>query len=202
MGWCIIANPRPWIQGSGYYPSADPFGRVFDAGYHPERQRMAGYPIMGPYLACLEGVQADQDFCRVAFHLENYYGKKQCCHYCPVIAYTSRYPKAGEPNDPRDLYTNFNEDRNRGTPNCEFASFFDPFFLLGYVCIDQNVFLFSWQIKCLRIVDLATFIAINGQSPLCKILGFTPDRSLVQQYVFSDYCVRSLDAQIFLSKLY
>ena len=133
---------------------------------------------MGPYVAVLEGVQADQDFCRVAFHLQNYYSKKQCCHYCGVIQWTSRYPAPGEPNDPSDLYTNFNEDQNRGNPSCK---------------IDSCVIVFSchfgleWTVQYLsvslhpRIVDLATFVAINGPSPLCNVVGFSPDSALIQE---------------------
>ena len=67
---------------------------------------------MPGFTAVLEGIQADQDFCRVLFNLQNYYGKKNCCHYCPVIQWTSR----GGQDNPNDLYTNFAADADRGTP--------------------------------------------------------------------------------------
>ena len=136
---------------------------------------------MGPYVAVLEGVQADQDFCRVAFHLQNYYSRKQCCHYCGVIQWTSRYPAPGEPNDPSDLYTNFSEDQNRGNPSCKIDNYAfhvsKPCFYLGL----------QWTIQYLsyslhpRIVDLATCVAINGPSPLCNVVGFSPDSDLIQE---------------------
>ena len=71
---------------------------------------------MPGYTAVLEAVQADQDFGRIVFGLQHYYGKKMCCHYCPVIQWTSRNPAPGEPNDPNDLYTNFATDASRKTP--------------------------------------------------------------------------------------
>lgn len=94
---------------------------------------------MGPYVAVLEGVQADQDFCRVAFHLQNYYSKKQCCHYCGVIQWTSRYPAPGEPNDPSDLYTNFNEDQNRGNPSCKIDSCVIVFSCHFWLGMDRSI---------------------------------------------------------------
>ena len=61
-------NPQPMLwhqqpcQGEGVYPDVDPFGRPFDRNYEPGRAALAGTRIMGPYVAVLEGVQADQDF--------------------------------------------------------------------------------------------------------------------------------------------
>lgn len=34
-----------------------------------------------------------------------------------------------------------------------------------------------------RIVDLPTFVAINGRSPLCDVIGFTPERDSVDQLI-------------------
>ena len=180
-------NPQPMLwhqqpcQGEGVYPDVDPFGRPFDRNYEPGRAALAGTRIMGPYVAVLEGVQADQDFCRVAFHLQNYYSKKQCCHYCGVIQWTSRYPAPGEPNDPSDLYTNFSEDQNRGNPSCKIDNYA---FHVSKACFHLGL---QWTIQYLsdslhpRIVDLATFVAINGPSPLCNVVGFSPDSDLIQE---------------------
>ena len=102
------------IQGDGRHPSHDPFGRPFDGSYYPELASVAGSEIMpGGWTAVLEGIQADQEYCKLLFNLTQYYGKKQCCHYCDVIAWTSREPNAGERNSPNDLYTNFALDDQR-----------------------------------------------------------------------------------------
>lgn len=69
---------------------------------------------MGDYKGCLEGVQADQDFCRVLFGLQHFYTRKQCCHYCGVIQWTSLNPAPGESNNPNDLYTNIRHEETRG----------------------------------------------------------------------------------------
>lgn len=59
-----------WIWGDGHHPSYDPFGRPFSAGYHPDLFKVAGTEIMPGYRAVLEGVQADQDFCKIIFGLQ------------------------------------------------------------------------------------------------------------------------------------
>lgn len=105
------------IWGDGHHPSHDPFGRPFSKEFHPSLFALAGSEIMPGYRAVLEAVQADQDFGRIVFALQHYYGKKHCCHYCPVIQWTSRNPHPGEPNDPNDLYTNFAADASRKTPS-------------------------------------------------------------------------------------
>lgn len=109
-----------WIWGDGHHPSYDPFGRPFSAGYHPDLFKVAGTEIMPGYRAVLEGVQADQDFCKIILGLQYYYGKKSCCHYCGpgVIQWTFRNPPHGEPNDPNDLYTNFARDESRKNLSC------------------------------------------------------------------------------------
>ena len=48
------------IQGDGYHPAHDPFGRRFDGGYHPEMAAVAGTEILPGYRAILEGIQCDQ----------------------------------------------------------------------------------------------------------------------------------------------
>ena len=73
---------------------------------------LAGTEIIPGYRCILEGIQADQEYCKLVFGLTQYYNKKLCCHLCPVIAWTSTNPVAGEPNHPNDLYTNFAADEN------------------------------------------------------------------------------------------
>ena len=36
-----------------------------------------------------------------------------------------------------------------------------------------------WPAWCLRIMDTATFMRVHGQSALCRVIGFSPDRFLV-----------------------
>ena len=109
LSLCVgAASPN---QGDNRYPDRDPHGRLFSLEYEPRRYAMSGKPILGHDYACvLEGVQADQEFARHVFRLQQHYGRKMCCHYCNVIAWTSRCPKSSEPNNPASLYTNFSRD--------------------------------------------------------------------------------------------
>lgn len=67
-------------QGNGEYPAVDPWGVEFSATYTPERQKVANTRIMGPWHACLDGVQGDADFIAHLFHLKRRfdYGKTHC----------------------------------------------------------------------------------------------------------------------------
>ena len=58
------------LPGTGLFPGVDPWGRVFDATYEPERSRKAGLPLAGGWRGCLSGVQADQEYLRKLFKLK------------------------------------------------------------------------------------------------------------------------------------
>ena len=102
--------------GEGVYPSCDMDGTMFSSSHEPERFRRAGSQVLPGFVCILEGIQADQDFCRAAFKLDRYYTKKQCCHSCGVLGWLSSNPRPGEANDPNDLYTVYGlADGQRGT---------------------------------------------------------------------------------------
>ena len=131
------------IQGDGYHPGHDPFGRRFDGGYHPEMAAVAGTEILPGYRAILEGIQCDQEYAKCIFGLNHFYNRKQCCHYCGVIQWTSRVPAVGEPNDPNDLYTNFSADEHRKKQFLEWYtwSIIISFFLGMLTFLNQLFFL-------------------------------------------------------------
>ena len=131
---------------------------------------------MPGWLAVLEGVQADQEFCKCIFKLNRYYTKKQCCHYCDVIQWTSRIPVDGENNDPNDLYTNWHADESRENHNSPFRTFL--FDILSqssntYTCASHH------QNKShLRIIDACDFVGLHGSTALTRVMGFSPERIL------------------------
>lgn len=62
---CLLGNWESHCLGTGVYPTSDPWGTRFSRLYCPERLQLAGTRIAGHFVACLEGIQADQDFVRV-----------------------------------------------------------------------------------------------------------------------------------------
>ena len=57
------------ILGDGHHPHHDPFGRLFDDQYHPDLASLAGTEIIPGYKAVLEGIQCDQEYCKLIFGL-------------------------------------------------------------------------------------------------------------------------------------
>ena len=62
--------PFNLFEGTGIYPSTDPWGVPFDHGYYPERKALAGTRIAGPWACAFDGVQADMDWMASAFQLK------------------------------------------------------------------------------------------------------------------------------------
>lgn len=174
------------IQGDGYHPGHDPFGRRFDGGYHPEMAAVAGTEILPGYRAILEGIQCDQEYAKCIFGLNHFYNRKQCCHYCGVIQWTSRVPAVGEPNDPNDLYTNFSADEHRKK---QFLDWYTWSIIISFffrnVDILKPIIFPHWTPWFARIVDLPTFIQLHGQSALCRVIGFSPD-SILTRILFAN----------------
>lgn len=52
------------------YPAADPWGQEFGRDYMPDRWKLAGRRICGPYIGIFDGVQADLEFVRKIFYLK------------------------------------------------------------------------------------------------------------------------------------
>ena len=127
------------ILGDGHHPHHDPFGRLFDDQYHPDLASLAGTEIIPGYKAVLEGIQCDQEYCKLIFGLNHYYNRKQCCHLCNVIQWTSRCPAPGESNDPNDLYTNFAADETRTNPSCSLV-----WFLFFSACFCRDCLKKTW----------------------------------------------------------
>lgn len=50
--------------GTGFYPTHDAWGRAFSKEYCKDRWRLGGQKICGQFVACLEGIQGDQDYIR------------------------------------------------------------------------------------------------------------------------------------------
>lgn len=59
----------------------------------------------------------------------------------------------------------------------KYLMIFLGFFILGLIRKNSGSCPFS-NACGLRILDLATFIQIDGETPLCRVIGFSPDRSL------------------------
>ena len=60
---CFTAfNGLEMNSGEGVYPSCDAFGNTFSPTFDRERHRLAGQRIAGDFVACLDGIQADQEF--------------------------------------------------------------------------------------------------------------------------------------------
>ena len=49
-------------SGEGVYPSCDAFGKTFSPTFDRERHQLAGERVAGNFVACLDGIQADQEF--------------------------------------------------------------------------------------------------------------------------------------------
>ena len=97
LSGCML---RP-ILGAGTYPTADPYGRPFSTSYMPDRHRVGGKPIAGEYRFLFDGVQADQDYCRLLFGLNRFFSKTSCCAFCKTVQH------AGGGHNSNMLYTNF-----------------------------------------------------------------------------------------------
>ena len=59
-----------------------------------------GLQLAGGLCFVLDGVQADQDYCRLAFTLNKFFSKTECCAYCGATS--------GGGQSSEMLYTNFN----------------------------------------------------------------------------------------------
>ena len=58
------------MKGLGVHPHTDPWGRCFSMDFHPDRWKLAGTPLSGNYVYCLDGVQGDADFVAAMFGLK------------------------------------------------------------------------------------------------------------------------------------
>ena len=57
-----LIGPRIAFQGSGVYPSCDPWGKPFSRTYCKKRFELSGQRIAGPYVGCLDAILGDQDY--------------------------------------------------------------------------------------------------------------------------------------------
>ena len=93
------------------YPTSDAWGKAFGPDYMPDRWKLGGRRICGPYIGIFDGVQADLEFVRKIFNLrrasiaidvyfclscvgidrlvklhyswtQGDYSRKLVCHYC------------------------------------------------------------------------------------------------------------------------
>ena len=104
-----------WL-GTGIFPHQDPWGKAFDSEYYPSRAALAGQPFSPEgYVGVLEGVQADQDWLRVAFDLAHGPSRQKCCHLCHIVQWVSTKPcdLQNPHNHPNNLYTTFGPDEDR-----------------------------------------------------------------------------------------
>jgi len=80
------------------------------------RAALGGQPFSPEgYIGVLEGVQADQDWLRVAFDLAHGPNRQKCCHLCHVVQWVSTKPcdLQNPYNHPNNLYTIFGPDEDR-----------------------------------------------------------------------------------------
>ena len=122
----------------------------------------------------LEGIQSDQDWLRVAFYLSRGPNRQFCCHLCDCIQWVST-KHVHIHNDANNLYTKFGP--------CEAAR---PSLIwstclcaTSYGALPKNQWCFDVLKKLEpRIVTTAEFIQLHGLSPLCRVCGFDPERTL------------------------
>ncbi|CAE7248892.1 unnamed protein product [Symbiodinium sp. CCMP2592] len=91
----------------GVYPHCDAFGKEFGPTYMPERAKVAGQRICGPYVCIFDGFQADWEYHKLALGLNRFYNKKLTCHLCSALQWVNAAAKPGEPNNVELLYSCF-----------------------------------------------------------------------------------------------
>ena len=130
----------------------------------------------------LEGIQSDQDFLRLMFDLQRTASHQLHCHFCDSTQWISTRSEIGPLNNVESLYTVFGP-REGDAPKLGILLhslpmicfiFFDifyvfdlPVFYPGYIPIHQ-----------LRIIGREQFVELHGESPITKVVGFEPSRSL------------------------
>ena len=88
------------------HPSTDAWGAPLTG----HRAAMASKPYFGGYRAIFDGVQADRDFLRVIFGLEQHAGKQKCCYYCSALQWVRADLPPSGPNNPDLLYTTWGRE--------------------------------------------------------------------------------------------
>ena len=59
------------VAGAGVYPATDRWDNEFSASCMPERWKLAGQRIAGPYIGIMDGFQSDLEFTKKIFYLKS-----------------------------------------------------------------------------------------------------------------------------------
>ena len=97
------------VSGSGRYPSCDAWGKPFTKA-DGHRFALAGTSFPGGFLGIFDGLQADQDFLRLVFGLQNFASRQRCCYFCSTIQWVRADQEASGDNSPEFLYTRWGID--------------------------------------------------------------------------------------------
>ena len=60
-----------FVAGAGVYPKTDPWNNEFSSSYMPDRWKVAGQRIAGPFLGVMDGFQSDLEFTKKIFNLQS-----------------------------------------------------------------------------------------------------------------------------------
>ena len=140
----------------------DPWGNELEG----HRKQMAGTPL--PMRGILEGIQCDQDYLRLLFGLQTGPSRQHICHYCDAIQWIDGRLPLGPGNSPEELYTVYGP-QERVEP-------------LDMVCYHVPVFGGFNPAPDPRIIGKEAWIAKHGESAICKIAGWAPERTRVEMF--------------------
>ncbi len=136
-------------------------------------------PGSGCWKAVLEAIQSDLDYLRLMFQLNRTSSHQLFCHYCDSVQWISNRSEIGPLNNRESLYTVYGP-READHPNL--PNILENF--LGGLPIFSHeflsfVFLFtSATCNALRIITWEHFVELHGESPICRVIGFEPERTL------------------------
>ena len=79
---------RTACQGSGRFPSADPWGKPFTKTYFPQRAKVANELLAEGFFGVYDGIQCDQEFLKKIFSLQRPLGAHRSSRSYIYILYT------------------------------------------------------------------------------------------------------------------
>ncbi len=133
----------------------------------------------------LDGIEADQDYLRVLFGLQRYFGRQECCHYCRAVQWLRADVPLGHGgvNSPEMLFTSWGHDSRHRTSLVTTDEFVA---LNGNTPLTQIIGVSVWRlypdhmhiVHLALVADVATSLLLDFTDDASFFAGNTRDQRL------------------------